>query len=172
MLRLADALSQACSLLSDLLLVAIGVIVTMDVVLRYVFNAPTIWAQDVAIACQVWLTYLGMAYALRRRQMIRITALLSNAGRGVRRAAEGFSLIVIIAFSAMAVIYGTGFVSESIRLGRREPTMLEMPKWVSELPIVVGFLLLGVQALADLLRLPARAAPGFSAQGEHQVTAE
>ena len=172
MLRLADTVSLACSRVSDTLLVAIAAIVTMDVVLRYVFNAPTIWAQDVAIACQVWLTYLGMAYALRRRQMIRITALLSNAGPGVRRAAEAFSLVVIIAFCTMAVVYGTGFVTESIRLGRREPTMLEMPKWISELPIVVGFLLLGVQALADLVRLPGRPAPTFSAQGEHAVTTE
>ena len=166
-LRLVDAAARVCAAISDALIVAIALILTMDVVLRYVFNAPTIWAQDVAVAAQVWLTYLGMAWVLRRRQMIRITALLANAGPATRRAAEAFSLLVILAFCILAVFYGTGFVAESIRLGRREPTMLEMPNWISELPVVVGFLLLGLQALADLIRLPFAPPPEFSTTGEH-----
>lgn len=158
----ADAVSLVCGRVGALLLVAITLMLSMDVVLRYVFNAPTIWAQDVAVAFQVWFTYLGMAYVLRRGQMIRIVALLAHAPAGVRKLAEAFSLLVILGFSCIAVVYGWGIVVDSIELGRRQPTMLQMPNWISELPVVVGFALLGVQAVANLVRLPFVAAPEFS----------
>ncbi|WAP68207.1 TRAP transporter small permease [Jiella pelagia] len=166
-LKTIDGIGSTCAALGDGLVIAIALMLFMDVALRYVFNAPTIWAQDVAIACQVWFTYLGMAYVLRKRQMIRITAVLALAGPGVRRAAEAFALLVILAFSLVAVIYGFDTVMDSIRLGRRQPTMLEMPNWVSELPVVVGFALLAIQALADLIRLPFVPAPEFTPAGEH-----
>ncbi|ORE98905.1 TRAP transporter small permease [Aurantimonas sp. 22II-16-19i] len=166
-LKAIDRIGSACALLGDGLVIAIALMLFMDVALRYVFNAPTIWAQDVAITCQVWFTYLGMAYVLRNRQMIRITALLALTGPGVRRAAEAFTLLVILAFSIIAVVYGWHTVEDSIRLGRRQPTMLEMPNWISELPVVIGFALLGIQAVADLIRLPFRPAPEFSPSGEH-----
>ena len=165
-LRAVDLVGLACARVGYVLLALVAVVLTGDVVLRYVFNAPTIWAQDVAIAAQVWLTYLGMAFVLRQRKMIRITALLSGAGPGTRRLAEGFTLLVVIAFCAIAVFYGWRTVADSILLGRRQPTMLEMPNWISELPVVLGFLLLGVQALADLVRLPFGPAPSFSSDGE------
>jgi TRAP-type C4-dicarboxylate transport system permease small subunit len=144
----------------------------LEVVARYIFNAPTIWTQDVAITCQVWMTYLGMAYVLRQRQLIRIVAIASLFGPRMRKALEGFSLLVIIAFGMVAVVYGGDMVADSIRLGRRQPTMLEMPNWITELPVVIGFAFLSLQAVADLIRLPFRPAPDFNAGAEHAVEEE
>jgi TRAP-type C4-dicarboxylate transport system permease small subunit len=138
-----------------------------EVVARYIFNAPTIWTQDVAITCQVWMTYLGMNYVLRQRQLIRIAAIASLFGPTMRKVLEGFSLLVIAAFGVIAVVYGSDMVADSIRLGRRQPTMLEMPNWITELPVVLGFALLSLQAVADLIRLPFRPAPDFNAGAEH-----
>lgn len=162
-----DRIAGGCAVLGDIMVVLIALMLFMEVVGRYVFNAPTIWTQDVAVALQVWFTYLGMAYVLRRRQMIRITAVMVLLGPGARKVLEAFALLVIAAFSMMAVVYGWDIVADSIRLGRRQPTMLEMPNWIAELPVVLGFALLGVQAVADLLRLPFRPAPEFSPGGEH-----
>lgn len=167
-----DRIAGGCALLGDVLVVAIALMLFFEVIARYVFNAPTIWTQDVAIAFQVWFTYLGMAYVLRQRQLIRITALASMAGPTGRKVLEGFALIVIAAFSMMAVFYGWEMVADSIRLGRRQPTMLEMPNWMGELPVVLGFGLLAVQAVADLTRLPFRPAPDFGAGGEHAAEEE
>lgn len=166
-LALVDGVAWACARLGDVLLVLITVFLTYEVVARYVFFAPTKWTQDVSIVLQIWFAYLGMAFVLRQRQMIRITALLTMAGPALRRIAEGFSLAVIAAFCLVAVIYGWDIMMDSIRLGRRQPTMLEMPNWIGELPVIVGFALLFVQAVADLIRLPFRPAPEFSPAGEH-----
>jgi TRAP-type C4-dicarboxylate transport system permease small subunit len=154
------------------LVVLIAVMLCGEVVARYVFNAPTIWTQDVSVVFQVWMTYLGMSTVLRQRQMIRIAAFASMAGPRVRKLLEAFTLVVILAFSAMAVYYAWGIVADSIRLDRRQPTMLEMPNWITEIPVVIGFAFLGLQALADLVRLPFGPAPDFSAGAEHSAEEE
>lgn len=171
-LSAVDKTADFCARVGQVIVVLIAVMLFYEVVARYVFLAPTGWTQDVAVTGQVWLTYLGMAFVLRHRELIRITAVLSMFGPGVRKGLEGFSLIVIIAFSGIAVYYGSDIVADSIRLGRRQPTMLEMPNWISELPVIVGFALLGVQGLADLIRLPFRPAPEFSPGGATEPTLE
>ena len=161
-----DRISSGFAIISDILVVAIAAMLFCEVVARYMFNMPTIWTQDVAVALQLWFTYLAMAYALRHREMIRITAIVSLLGPNARRFVDAFSLLVVIAFSLMAVYYATDIMLESIRLGRRAPTMLEMPNWISELPVIIGFFLLALQGLADLARIPYRPAPEFAAADE------
>jgi C4-dicarboxylate transporter, DctQ subunit len=158
----------------EILVVLIAAMMFYEVVARYVFKAPTSWTQDVAVTAQVWFTYMGMAYVLRKRELIRITAVLVKLGPTYRKILEAFSLAVICAFCVIATIYGTDTVLDSIRLGRRQPTMLEMPNWISEVPVIVGFFLLGLQSLAELIRLPFRPAPEFSIDGaaEHALSEE
>lgn len=174
LLSAVDRTADACAQVGQVMVVAIAAMLFYDVMARYVFLAPTGWAQDIAITGQVWFTYLCMAFVLRHREMIRITAVLSIIGPRARKLMEAFSLIVIIAFSAIAVFHGADVLAESIRIGRRQPTMLEMPNWVSELPVVIGFVLLAVQGIAELVRLPFRPSPTFTPGGaaEHAVEDE
>lgn len=164
-LSAVDWTADTCARAGQIMVVLIASLMFYEVVARYVFLAPTGWSQDIAVTAQVWFTYLGMAYVLRHREMIRITAILTLLGPGYRRGLEGFSLLVIIAFCVIAVTFGIDIVLDSIRLGRRQPTILEMPNWISEIPVVIGFFLLGVQAVAELVRLPFRPAPEFSPGG-------
>jgi len=168
-LAAVDRVADACARLGDVVVVAIAVMLFYEVTARYLFLAPTIWAQDVAVTLQIWFTYLGMAYVLRRRQLIRITAVMGLAGPAVRKALEAFALLVIAAFSVVAVVHAVDVVADSVRLGRRQPTMLELPNWISEIPVVLGFALLFLQAAADLVRLPWRPAPSVGPVGEHAV---
>lgn len=174
LLSAVDRTADLCAWAGQIMVVAIAVMLFYDVIARYLFLAPTGWAQDIAITGQVWFTYLCMAFVLRHREMIRITAILSVIGPGARKLMDAFSLIVIVAFSAMAVFYGTDVLAESIRIGRRQPTMLEMPNWITELAVVIGFALLAVQGIAELVRLPFRPPPTFAPGGaiEHSVEGE
>jgi C4-dicarboxylate transporter DctQ subunit len=169
LLRWVDWLSAACGRVGEVMVVAIALMLTYEVIARYVFVAPTKWTQDIAITLQIWFTYLGMALVLRNRQLIRITAFLSIAPAKMRYVLEGFALVVIGAFSAVAMVWGFEMLLDSIRLMRRQPTMLALPNWIAEIPIVIGFSLLLLQSIADLIRLPFGPAPSFSPGGEHDT---
>jgi len=168
-LRWVDRLSAAFGRIGEVMMVIIAIMLTYEVIARYIFLAPTKWTQDIAVTLQIWFTYLGMALVLRNRQLIRITAFLSIAPAKARYVLEGLSLIVIGVFSAVAMVKGFDMLLDSIRLMRRQPTMLALPNWIAELPIVIGFTLLLLQSIVDLIRLPFGPAPSFSLGSEHDI---
>ena len=152
-IALIDRAGVICSRLAGWLFFTIGLMITYEVVARYVFNAPTIWAEEMSRFFQVWAVYLGAAYVLRYRHLIRITLLTDRVGPLGRRIAEAFSLFVIGAVCVVAIIWGIDIVAESVRLHRTTSTMLAVPQWTTEIAIPVGFGLLLLQCLAELVRL-------------------
>lgn len=160
--ELADRLSTVVGRLTGWLFFFIGAVLTYDVIARFLFHAPTAWAADVSIIMQIWVVYAGMAYVLKEGSLIRITAFVRLAPPFWRKVAEAFSLLVIGFFAVLMLSESIGIVTESIAQGRRAPTMIETPMWVPEIAIPIGFSLLLLQVIADLIRLPGRPAPEFA----------
>jgi C4-dicarboxylate transporter, DctQ subunit len=154
MLKFIDRLNDAFGWLAAAAFVAVGGMITYEVVMRYVFLAPTVWAEELSRFLQIWATYIAAAYVLHHRQLIAITLLVDRLGPRGRRLADAFSLVCILLFSAVAVYYGLEIMLDSIRQGRASATMLAVPKWMTEAAIPFGFALLGLQAIAELIRLP------------------
>lgn len=169
--RLVDGLSGLCNVAGIAMLVFVMGALTYETVARYFFHAPTQWTQDISVTMQIWFGYLAMALVLRDRKMIRITALLAIAPRWLKIACEALALLIILAFSVIAVTKGYSVLADSIRLGRREPTMLALPNWISELPVVIGFALLALQTMAEMLRLLIAGPPSYSPSNELDSTA-
>ena len=46
------------------LFICIGFIVTYEVVMRYIFNSPTIWVNEMSRFLQIWATYLALTYSI------------------------------------------------------------------------------------------------------------
>jgi len=172
MLKVVDRISDACGVFAATLFFVIGGMITYEVVARYLFNAPTIWSEEMSRFAQIWATYLAAAYVLRHRELIAVTLLTERFGSRGRRAAEAFSLLAILAFAAVAIVYGAGIALESWEIGRATSTMLAVPKWMTESAIPVGFGLLAVQALAELARLAVPGAAPASGVGEAADPAE
>ncbi|MPZ12612.1 MAG: TRAP transporter small permease subunit [Kiloniellaceae bacterium] len=166
MLKTIDRLNDAFGWLAAAAFVAVGAMITYEVVMRYVFLAPTVWAEELSRFLQIWATYIAAAYVLRHRQLIAITLLVNKLGPQGRRVADAFALIWILLFCAVAVFYGLEIMLDSIRQGRASATMLGVPKWMTEAAIPFGFTLLGLQALAELIRLPQNPPPLGGDRGE------
>ena len=159
MLKLIDRLNEAFGWIAAAAFVAVGAMITYEVVMRYVFLAPTIWAEEMSRFLQIWATYLAAATVLRHRQLIAITVIVERLGPRGRKLAEAFALVWILLFCIVAVWYGLDIMLDSIRVGRATSTMLAVPQWMTELAIPLGFTLLALQAVAELIRLPKSAPP-------------
>lgn len=159
MLKLIDRLNDAFGWIAAAAFVAVGAMITYEVVMRYVFLAPTIWAEEMSRFLQIWATYIAAATVLRHRQLIAITVVVERLGPRGRKVAEAFALVWILLFCLIAIWYGLDIMLDSIRLGRATSTMLAVPQWMTELAIPLGFTLLALQALAELVRLPKTAPP-------------
>ncbi len=154
-----DRLSGLLARLSAWAFFLVGLMICYEVALRYFFNAPTVWAEEMSRFVQLWATYLAAAWALRHRQLIRIGLVIDRLSASTRRWLELFSLLVIAVFSGIAVWYGTWIAWDSVVQSRTTSTMLDVPAVLTEAAIPVGFTLLAVQALSEMVRVWRAGAP-------------
>ncbi|MDH5556700.1 MAG: TRAP transporter small permease [Alphaproteobacteria bacterium] len=152
MFRLIDRIGDFLAMLAAWMFFAIGGMILWEVFFRYVFTSPTIWAEELARFFQIWALYIAAASVLRQGSMIRIGLLIDRLGPRARAAAEIFSLAVVAAFSAVACWYGGWIALDSFEAGRMTGTMLNVPHWMTEIAIPLGFAILLLQALTQIVR--------------------
>ena len=128
----------------------IAAMITYEVVARYVFLAPTIWAEEMSQFFQIWATYLAAAYILKHRKLISIDTVVSHFSPRIQWFFDLFSLSVIAIFCVVAIYYGSAILIESIQVGRSTSTMMTVPKWMTESAIPFGFTLLFLQTIAEI----------------------
>ncbi len=148
-----DRVSTAMGYLAAWMFFLSGVFITYEVVARYVFIAPTIWAEEVSRLLLVWGTYLAMAALLHRREHISISIVTGRLEPSGQLWAERLMLLFVAVLSLVTLLWGWDIAADSLVRGRSTGTMLNIPNWWGEMAIPLGFALLLVQSLVDLVRV-------------------
>ena len=147
------------------LFVLAGAMLTYEVLARRLFVAPTRWAAELSQLCLIWGSLLAMAWVLRERRHITVTAVLALAGPGARRGADLLALGAVLVFSLVVTWYGFDIFWDSFERGRTTGSLLNLPVWIPELSVPFGFALLAVQCVIEIVRTWRRGAPDL--QQEH-----
>lgn len=153
LMQTIDTVSEYLGKLSAWCLFAIGFFITFEVVMRYVFNSPTIWVDEISRVLQVWVVFLATPYVLKHREMITIDVVLRAPNTFRRRLAESFTIIVLFVFMGAAVFYGFEIWLKATLAGHTTDTYLAPPKWFTHAPVWVGGTLLILQGLVQLIRV-------------------
>ena len=157
-MRLFARLTTALAWIAAVLFSAAGFMLTYEVAARYFFTKPTIWAAELSQLCLIWGSLIAMAWALSARRHIRITALTGRLKPAVRRWVEVVTMTLIAAFSAVVLWYGWIIFADSFARGRTTGSMLDLPSWIAELAVPVGFAVLlaqaGIEAIKALRQPP------------------
>ena len=148
-----DLLSEWLGLAAAWIYFGTGIIIVYEVTARYVFNAPTIWVQEVSQLFLLWATFLAISRALKHNQHIRISAFDHMIGDTAKKWMRLFSLVFIASLCLLAVFYGTQIFWDSFERGRSTGTILNIPNWWSEIIIPLGFGLMFLQAVTEMVRL-------------------
>jgi len=141
-----DKIIKYSGYLASALFISIGFIISYEVISRYVFNAPTIWVNEISRFLQIWATYLALTYSFHKKDFIRITVLYDKIGDRGKKILDFISTIFIIFFSVFVVYYGWLIAYDSLEVGRTSSTILDLPSFLTELaiPLCFGFLLIRV----------------------------
>lgn len=151
-MQLFNKLVRGLAWLAAFLFVAAGVMLTYEVLARYFFTKPTIWAAELSQLCLIWGSLIAMAWALGARRHIAVDAVVSHLSPTVRRWTDAAAMLVIVWLSAVVVWKGGDIFLDSFERGRTTGSMLDLPSWVTELAVPFGFAVLLVQALVEAVR--------------------
>jgi len=147
-----DKIVKYSGYLASALFIAIGFIVSYEVIMRYLFNSPTIWVNEVSRFLQIWATYLALTYSFHKQDFIRITVIYDRLNETGKKILDFISFIFIIIFSCFVVYYGWLIAYDSLKVGRTSSTILDVPSFLTELAIPLCFAFLVIRVILEAIR--------------------
>lgn len=148
-----DGISELAGRIAVWGLFLVGFLISYEVLMRYVFVAPTSWVSEVCQNIQIWAVFLAAAFVLKHHEMVTIKVALSDPNTIWRRLAESLALIVLFVVTIPAVWFGFEIWLRATRAGHSSGSILGMPRWLTDGAVWVGFGLLTLQALVELWRI-------------------
>lgn len=145
--------SRICGVIAVLLVASAVLVVCQMVVLRYFLQASTIWQTDFVTFSLVAATFIGGPYVALMKGHVNVDLLPLHVGPGARLGLALFASAVALLFSLIACVTGFQLWLEALEGGWRTETVWALPLWIPYLPMPVGFGLLALQYVADILCL-------------------
>jgi TRAP-type C4-dicarboxylate transport system permease small subunit len=99
-------LDRALRWMLVLLMSAMVLAVTWQVVSRYLLASPSSWTEEVARYLLIWIGMLGAAYAFRTRMHIGLDLLPAKLTGDAARRLHWFTLGTILLFALIVLVYG------------------------------------------------------------------
>ncbi len=125
-----------------------------EVIARYFFNAPTIWANDLSTMLYGALFMIGSAYALQRQQHIRTDWLYEKWSIRTQGIVDS-TCYILLYFPGLAIFLWIGwkYALRSTMLQERIVSSPWMPDiWPLKLCIPIATLLLLIQGVSELIK--------------------
>ncbi|MFI4985883.1 MAG: TRAP transporter small permease [Alphaproteobacteria bacterium] len=153
LVRWTEALSALCGRLTSLLAVALAAgfigCLLLQVISRYVFNAPLSWSDEAAIFLFAWMIMLVASLGVRERFHVRLTFFLTRLPRRLQDALNFLFLVAITAFGGVLVVEGMDLVG--LVWGDTSPA-IQYPAEALYLATPISGCLIVVHGIAALLK--------------------
>lgn len=146
-----DRLSVFVGRITMMLIILLTMVMLYEVVLRYVFEAPTLWANEMSLWLAGFVFLTAGLYAMQQRSHIRIFLLYDMTPRWVQRVCDCISTFLILVFAA-ALIYG-GYKEAFQKFGRWETfgTAFDPPIPATlKMAVLIIVALVAIQAVINL----------------------
>jgi TRAP-type C4-dicarboxylate transport system permease small subunit len=152
LLRIIDRTSMLFGYVVSVLVPLMILALVYEVISRYFFAAPTLWAQDVSIFLFGYIGLLGGAFVMREHAHINVDLFYGRMKPRTRAICDVLTGLLIMFFLALVVVYAWHEGIKAIQLGLRRPTDWAPPVGHFILAIAGGGLLLLLQTLANWIR--------------------
>lgn len=147
--RFVDVLG-ACT--SWIALVIVGLMAT-NVLLRYLFSAGSVWAQELEWHLLVPLVLFGMSYALRHGDHVRVDIVYARFSVRGKVVVDLVSALLTLAISAIVIWLSVKYAQQAYVIDEGSPDPGGIPhRYVIKSLIPIGFAVLLLQSVASALR--------------------
>jgi TRAP-type C4-dicarboxylate transport system permease small subunit len=150
-LRFAEGLTRVQEYLCMTGIVVMAILVIAQVVMRYVFNDPLDWSEEMARMIFISLAFVGIGAAYGRRRHMFIDALVILLPARARRAVEVAVVSIASAFLIAVIAISARSIAELYRMEVTTPA-LEWPMAYVYLVIPLGLAALIAQMWLDLYK--------------------
>jgi|SRR6056297_640542 len=135
-----------CGLLLGIMLL----ILTYQVVLRFVFNSSNAWSEELARYLFIWFIFIGASYAAQKSAHIKIDALLNIYPEKFHKIVSILGLVVWIVFNIFIVYIGMKYMMSLFKSGKIS-LGLQLQLGYIYLAIPTGYMLMTIRLVGRLI---------------------
>jgi TRAP-type C4-dicarboxylate transport system permease small subunit len=143
-------IARSASTLAGLAVLVIVALITYDVVMRYFFNEPQLFVDELASFLQIVVIFGGLAYTFRTGGHVRVDLVTARLPPRARAWLRAVALLASLAFLGIVMWTTTQSALTAYRYGRVSTVML-YPLWWPMLAIPLGLALLAAVMLIALV---------------------
>ncbi len=147
-----DWLSDRTGKVVSLLIVFMIGAMAYEVIARYAFDSPTIWARETVQFLLGGYTILGGAYVLRHSGHVNMDILHARLSARRRAMVDVLTATLFVLFCGVLFWYGVDYAWKSISIGETTGSTWNPPEAVVKITIPLGALLVLLQGLSHLVR--------------------
>lgn len=134
------------------LALVIVALMSVNVVLRYLFSIGSVWSQELEWHLLVPLILFGCTYAMRHGEHVRVDIIYGGFSEKNKGLVDLLSALLMVAIAALFIWYSLHYVQQAYVIDEGSPDPGGIPhRYLLKGLLPVGFALLLVQALASAL---------------------
>lgn len=135
------------------LALAIVALMSVNVVLRYLFSIGSVWSQELEWHLLVPLILFGSSYALLHGEHVRVDIVYGRLSEKNKKRVNLFSALLVVAISALFIWLSLHYVQQSYVIDEGSPDPGGLPhRYLLKALLPVGFALLLAQGIAAALK--------------------
>jgi len=132
---------------------ALVMVMSANVLLRYAFSTGSVWSQELEWHLLVPISLLGMSYALRHGDHVRVDIFFSKYSERMRIIADIVTAVLAVIVCVIVVRLSIFYVAQSWNNGEGSANPGGIPyRYLLKAFIPLGFALFALQSFADAIK--------------------
>jgi len=128
------------------LLVVIAVVMMLQVIMRYVFNASLSWAEEASRYAFVWSALVSIGYTIKESSILKVDTLVEALPAGLKRLLVTLINVSVTLFFGYLFINSIPAIQRVIRTGQTSPALKIPLGWIY-FAAIAGFFLATVRSI-------------------------
>lgn len=149
--RWIDQVSDFGGAIAAVCLLALALLISYDVALRYFIGKPTTWIQELSVYLCMAVGLLASAFALKSDSHFSVTFIVDSLKPSAQRVLRTITNLVGMLYSISFVIKGIDMAVFSYEMENVSTGLLQFPLWISTSLIPIGGALLALQFFNKLV---------------------
>ena len=150
--RAVDRVNAWCGWLVGLQILFIVAVIAYEMVLRGIFGAPTLWANETMVYLTAMAYLLGGGYALLHRRHVIVDVVYARFSARTRARLDVVTLVFFALYLGTLIWAGFVWGWDSIKIGETTGSPWNPPIWPVKLAIPIAAVLVLLQGIANVVR--------------------
>lgn len=136
--KIGSILEKISSAVVIVLTAVMCLVILAQVIMRYFFNSPLTWSEELARYTMIWVTFLGTAVAQKRGTLVCVDMFVERVPERVQRIFRIACDIISLLFSGIMTWYSILFATSQSALLQKSPAM-HIPMCYVYMCVPIGF---------------------------------